>query len=200
MKLASRMFSILCGAVFVASLFAMGANAQCGATDNNRNTANASSLVQRSQFFAAGKQFTGRGRDFNSIVGLWRVTFTSKGTQGIPDDTVIDAGFSVWHSDGTEILNSSRPPATGSFCLGVWERSNNGVYNLNHFALSWDSDGNFVGPAEIREHVTTGKHGDTYSGTFTLDQYDLAGNVKMHIQGVVSAVRVTVDTTHDDLF
>jgi hypothetical protein len=47
-------------------------------------------------------------------------------------------GFSQWHSDGTEILNSSRPPATSNFCLGVWEKTGPFAYKLNHFALSSD--------------------------------------------------------------
>ena len=50
----------------------------------------------------------------NGIVGFWRVKFVSKDNPGIPDDTVIDAGFAQWHSDGTEIMNSSRPPATSN--------------------------------------------------------------------------------------
>ena len=57
------------------------------------------------------------------IVGFWKVKFISEGNSGIPDGTVIDNGFAQWHSDGTEILNSSRPPATSSFCLGVWQKS-----------------------------------------------------------------------------
>ncbi len=57
-----------------------------------------------------------------SIVGLWQVTFTSKDTPGIPDGTVVDAGFATWHADGTEIMNSGRPPITGNFCMGVWKQ------------------------------------------------------------------------------
>src|SRR5262245_23104935 len=53
-----------------------------------------------------------------SIVGLWQITFTSKDTSGIPDGTVIDAGYATWHADGTEIMNSGRPPITSSFCMG----------------------------------------------------------------------------------
>jgi len=38
-----------------------------------------------------------------AIVGFWHVKFISKGTGFIPDGTVVDMGFSQWHSDGTEI-------------------------------------------------------------------------------------------------
>ncbi len=53
------------------------------------------------------------------IVGFWKVKFVSEGTPGIPDGTVIDNAFVQWHGDGTEIMNSSRPPATGNFCLWI---------------------------------------------------------------------------------
>ena len=42
----------------------------------------------------------------NSIVGLWLTTFTSGGQ-------IIDQGFDMWTSDGTEILNDAPPPSTG---------------------------------------------------------------------------------------
>src|SRR5512147_1103804 len=60
------------------------------------------------------------------IVGFWKVKFISEGTPGIPDDAVIDNGFAQWHADGTEIMNSSRVPATGNFCMGVFEMSGPG--------------------------------------------------------------------------
>jgi hypothetical protein len=34
------------------------------------------------------------------IVGFWKATLVSEGSPGIPDGTVIDAGFAQWHSDG----------------------------------------------------------------------------------------------------
>jgi len=104
-------------------------------------------------------------------------------------------GFSQWHSDGTEILNSSRPPATSNFCLGVWEKTGRSTYKLNHFALSSDLNGNLIGLANIREDVTLDASGNNYSGTFSIDQYDLAGNTLAHIVGNISASRITVDTT-----
>ncbi len=62
-----------------------------------------------------------------SIVGLWKFTFVAEGNSGNPapfnppDGATLDAGYVQWHSDGTEIMNSGRDPATGSFCLGVWK-------------------------------------------------------------------------------
>jgi hypothetical protein len=129
-----------------------------------------------------------------SIVGMWKVQFVSEGTNGIPDGTMIDSAYAQWHSDGTEIMNSGRPPITSSFCLGVWKRTGESTYKLNHFALSWDPSGTvFVGPANIRENVTLNALGNSFSGTFTIDQFDTDGNTLAHIVGKITAQRVTPD-------
>jgi hypothetical protein len=77
--------------------------------------------------------------------------------------------------------------------MGVWKKVGNN-YVLNHFAKSWDPDGNFIGPANIRERIHLDRGGQTYSGTFTLDQYDTSGNLLVHIEGEVAATRITVNT------
>src|ERR1700733_15552061 len=58
------------------------------------------------------------------IVGMWHVTFTAKGNaDGPPDGTVIDNALLILHSDGTEVMNSARPPQDGNICIGVWEKT-----------------------------------------------------------------------------
>lgn len=198
------------GLIMAVTILALNANAQCGATDERNATTSANRLPQR---FAPSRDATqlaslkqlGRSEQGTpiatpSIVGLWHVKFVSEGTGFIPDGTVIDMGFAQWHSDGTEILNSSRPPATSNFCLGVWEKTGRYTYKLNHFALSSDMNGNLIGPANIRENVTLDPTGRTYSGTFSIDQFDLNGNNLAHITGNVSATRLTVDATPAELF
>jgi hypothetical protein len=133
--------------------------------------------------------------DSASIVGLWNFTFVSEGNPGIPDGTVIDAGYAAWHSDGTEIINSgAHAPMTGNFCMGVWKQTKHSTFKLNHFALPWDPTGTFfVGPANLKEEVVLDRSKNSYSGTFTIDQYDTNGNLLAHIAGTTSAQRVTVD-------
>jgi len=128
------------------------------------------------------------------IVGFWKVTFTSEGTTGIPDGTVVDQAYVQWHSDGTEIMNSSRPPITGSFCLGVWKKVGGLRYKLNHFAIAWDANSNLVGPGNIREEVALSSSGKSFSGTFTINQYDQAENKLVHITGVLAGTRITADS------
>jgi hypothetical protein len=124
-----------------------------------------------------------------SIVGLWKIQFV------LPDGTVLDDGYSTWHSDGTELMNSGlRPPMTGSFCMGTWKQTSSGSYKLNHFAVSWDSTGTtLVGPANIREVITVAPSGKIYNGSFTLDQYDTNGNLIVHFAGSVTGQRITAD-------
>jgi hypothetical protein len=127
------------------------------------------------------------------IVGFWKVLFTAKGNAEIPDGTPIDSALVVWHADGTEIMNSGRPPQDGNFCMGVWKRTTSG-YRLNHFALGNDTSGNPAGPTHIVENVSLSPDTNHYAGTFTLDAYDTSGNNVAHIIGVIAARRITVNT------
>lgn len=141
------------------------------------------------------------------IVGMWHVTFTAQGNEaGPPDGTPIDNAMAVWHSDGTEIMNSDRPAQDGNFCLGVWERTGKSKYKLNHMPWAGNDPsnapngiGNPQGAAQIVQEITLSPDGDHYSGRFTLDAYDPSGNKVAHIVGVISATRVTVSTNVKDL-
>lgn len=73
--------------------------------------------------------FAERGSEGQRIVGFWKASFVSEGSTGIPDGTVVDSPFVQWHSDGTEIMNSTRAPVTQSFCLGVWHKTGKLTYD-----------------------------------------------------------------------
>jgi len=134
-------------------------------------------------------------RSDDGIVGFWNVKFVSE-----PDGMVIDHGFAQWHRDGTEIMNSARPAASSNFCLGVWKKTGAFRYTLNHLALSSDpSTDTLIGPAQIREDVVLDPDADTYAGTFTIDQYSLSGHLLAHIEGKVTAIRITVNTPVADV-
>lgn len=165
------------------------------------------------------------------ITGLWKFTFTAQGDVGsgappnalpLPDGTPVDAGFVTWHDDGTELMNSGRTPASGSFCMGVWKQTGIRTFRLNHWALSWipdyqpgvtsswseiaggiDEAFKAFGPANIQESITlTGEN--SYTGAFKLTQYVNDGTkgpitdvsnapVAFVIVGTVSAQRITVN-------
>jgi hypothetical protein len=141
------------------------------------------------------------------IVGMWHVTFTAEGNElGPPDGTPIDNAMVVWHSDGTEIMNSNRPAQDGNFCLGIWAKTGKSKYKLNHMPWAGNDTsnapsgiGNPTGAAQLVEEVTLSPDGSHYSGTFTLDAYDTLGNQVAHIVGAVSATRLNVNTKVKDL-
>jgi len=145
--------------------------------------------------------------DVAPIVGLWKVTMTAKGNQAIPDGALIDEGYVQWHSDGTEIMNSNRDPATSNFCLGVWKQVGRNSYALNHFALPWIASSwkdpsapvaaAPLGPVRIEMTVTVSPFNDTYKGKFTLTQYGTDETTVLPptpISGVVTGKRVRLDS------
>jgi hypothetical protein len=118
-----------------------------------------------------------------SIVGLWRTTATSGGQ-------VVDQGIDAWHADGTETLNDTAP---GHFCLGVWERTGPFSYKKYHPGFQFDPNGNLVGTVVIREQVVLARNGNSYSGTQTVDFFDLNGNNFLHLTAAITGQRLTAD-------
>jgi hypothetical protein len=130
------------------------------------------------------------------IVGMWRVQFLSGGN-------VIDQAIAHWHDDGTELMNSSRNPDTQSFCMGVWQNSGNSLYKLNHYAISWDpttSTTEPLGLGSIRENIKLAKDGNSFTGTFVINQYDESGNLLATVSGTVNGFRINVNTNLTVLF
>jgi len=180
--------------VLLGTGFVSKASAQCGSLlSSNLVTIQPQFLNGQPLFMPAS--FAEPGSENDKIIGFWRAQFISEGSTGIPDGTLVDNPFVEWHDDGTEIMNSTRAPQTQSFCMGVWHKTGKLTYELNHFALSFDTSNDFVGPAQIHENVTLNKAADEYTGTFRIDQYDPSGNQLAEVVGNITAIRITVNTT-----
>ena len=125
----------------------------------------------------------------SNIVGMWGVSFLAGGAQ-------IDFGYQVWHSDHTEFTNSGgRAPATQNFCLGVWKKNGPFSFSLNHYALSYDPQGNFNARVNIKEQVTVDAKNEHYTGPFTIDVYDPNTNALLnHVAGTINGTRITTDS------
>ncbi|MGA8729941.1 MAG: hypothetical protein WB608_14405, partial [Terracidiphilus sp.] len=137
-----------------------------------------------------------------SIVGMWHVVFTGQtmngGSYTLPEP--FDNSVVVWHSDGTEIMNSSRPAQDGNFCLGVWQQTGRRQYFLNH--IPWqgnDPSGNTQDGAQILEKITLSPDGNSYSGKFTFQAYDNTGAPTLAVTGVLTATRITPSTPFSSL-
>lgn len=203
MKAFSRLITISVGAGIFAALFVSQAMAGCGDLsalqgpfEFPQQSAELRPLAPQAESASAAS----RGGSSASIVGMWKTQLISKGNgshnPSIPDGALLDFGYSQWHSDGTEILNSGgHAPATENFCLGVWGQTGYLTYELNHFPISYDATtGNIANYINLREQDTLSPSGDSYTGTFTLDVYDTRGNHVDHLAGTVNATRITVDS------
>ncbi len=206
MKSASGKFTLALGIILVGTLLTTQAFAACADYGKSKPGASLSPQLWDGQLGSLLPISDNSSDD--RIVGMWHVTFTAEGNSGgPPDGTPIDNSLVVWHSDHTEIMASSRPAQDGDICLGVWERTGKSKYKLNHLPWLGGSDttnapsgiGNPQGPTRIVEDVTLSPDGKHYCGTFTLDAFDTAGNLTAHIVGVITATRVTVNTTVQDL-
>lgn len=192
-----RSVTAVFGTVVLGCGYAAGASASCASIEPLQPAATA---FQDGVYANGGARlvraaFAQVEDDAAPIVGLWKFTFTAKGNAHIPDGAPIDAGYVTWHSDGTELTNSSRPPLTQSFCMGAWAAVNHSTFKLNHYALSWDNTGTvMVGPANIREEVTVDALAMHYSGTFSITQYAVdEKTVLAYVQGTVSGTRITAN-------
>jgi hypothetical protein len=154
------------------------------------------------------------------IVGLWAFTYTaSKGNVGIPAGATVDAGNTLWFADGNEITYSGiRNPIVGATCLGIWKRTGEFTYVLNHIGLSWDplaasvsppnapgpagptnpggGPGAPGGPAFIKQYILLSRDGQSYTGNFEITQLMPDGKTPAGppIKGTIKATRVNIDT------
>jgi hypothetical protein len=157
------------------------------------------------------------------IVGLWSFKYISEGnmaTLGIPNGAQVDGGVTTWFADGNESTYSGvRNPIVGAVCLGVWKRTGEHTYELNHIGLSWDplapsisppnapapagngnpggGPGAPGGPAFIKQHITLAPDHNSYTGTFTINQLMPDGKtpaLPAPIKGTITATRITIDT------
>lgn len=145
--------------------------------------------------------------DDASIVGMWHVVFTAQTLNGGPFNAVIDDAVVVWHKDGTEIMNSSRPAQDGNFCLGVWAKTGKLKYFLNHIPWAGNDPtnapsgiGNPQAGAQLLEEVKLSPDGNSYSGTFKLTAYGANKQPAVTFTGVLTATRITPSTPITDLF
>jgi hypothetical protein len=198
MKIRHNIFVVAFAGLMSVLLLGFNANAECGVFHPAAPSHSSwQPLVQAPRLLNAGfVMAAGETASEPTIVGVWKEHWISKGSEGIPDGTEADAGYSIWHSDGTEMnISGLRAPMTGDICAGVWEKVGERCYRLNHFGISYDSTGlNLVGPAQIRQELTLNAKGDELSGTFTIDQYDESGNKLAHVQGTITGTRVTMET------
>jgi len=165
------------------------AMAQCGASFNSMAAA-ASFLRNQPQVTKSSLQNQSAAANDNavnmSIVGLWHIRF-------LVGDAQIQEAFQIWNTGGTEVHNPNVDPRQGNVCLGTWEEGAVRTFNLNHRVWLYMTDGSFLGVGHLHETLTLSDRGNTQSGSFTLDLYDLSGNKLGELAaGTVKGERIAV--------
>ncbi len=103
-----------------------------------------------------------------SIVGLCSVISVSfAGGPTIP-------GYQLWHSDGLEFDVAGS--YLGAVCPGTFEQTKDGVVHLYHVAWTFDPNGALNGNWVEHATFTVSTDGNSYSGNYTKDFYDLNYN------------------------
>jgi hypothetical protein len=125
--------------------------------------------------------------DHHSIVGIWKVDYVSN--TGFPPASA----YIQWHRDGLEFEGANIFP--GAFCQGTYKQASDGSYHDYHVAWTFDSTGTPNGYWDETMIVTLGDDGQTYSGTYTRDFYDVNGNFLFEDTGTMTATRLNVE--HD---
>jgi len=205
MKSKYRVIVPTCGAAILTALFVPASSACVGSVEApfviEQLSANPGSPLEGASAESIARDLRGAAAGHSaSIVGMWKTMFLSSGNTGhnpsIPDGAQLDYGYSQWHSDGTELYNAgSRPPATQSFCMGVWVQTGAFTYEANHFAITYDATGVRTGTRNFIETITLSPGGTKYSGTMVINVYDPQGNQTDHLTAQVVGQRVTMDTT-----
>ena len=151
------------------------ASANCRRNDRSGHPQNPASMPSG---------FTYAKTSHPSIVGLWNLTVYS-GTD------VVDVAFDAWTSDGLEVLNDFTDPIEGNVCLGVYEQTGPRTYKLKHPSWYFDTAGTLQGTVVINEVVHLSKDGNSFTGTYADDIYDVNGVFQVELTGTLSATRIT---------
>jgi len=127
---------------------------------------------------APGTQAAGH----QSIIGMWSVHYVSNA--GFPDASA----YIQWHSDGLEFEGANVAP--GAFCQGTYRQARDGSYHDYHIAWTFDSTGVVNGHWDETMVTTLGADGNSYSGTYVRDFYDVNGNFLFEDNGTMTATRL----------
>jgi hypothetical protein len=177
--------ALTAAALALSAMLPVRASADCGGRLDRLQPATMAPADGQGVRNTEGRRLLPSFPDDPSIVGLWSVTLTSAGS-------VIDVGYDAWHADGLEILNDASS-ISHNVCLGVWKQTARRTFELKHPALRFDASGNLIGTLVLRETNVVNRAGDRFSGTFTIEFFDLSGTSVFTGSGEIAGTRITVE-------
>jgi len=119
-----------------------------------------------------------------NVTGLWLSTVTVDGQPAFQ-------AFEAFTQDGLEFLNDNGSPVEGNVCFGIWTAAGKNV-KVTHPAWNYDPSGNLIGSVVIRETFTLDPGGNAFTGSISVEAFDLNGNsFGIVFQGDVAGKRIT---------
>jgi hypothetical protein len=173
--------------IVLCPVLAAEARAACFSTPVKR-----ASAASTTQFAVRDAGYRLDGRDqpgSHDIVGLWHAEFFLGNG---PDR--YDESFQQFHVDHTEqMISNGVPPVLGNVCVGLWKQDGQNIV-LKHVTWNWDAEGHLTGTFVMMVTLRVGRDGNSYSGRWSADSFDVAGHLlDAHAEGIVQARRITLD-------
>ena len=126
-----------------------------------------------------------------TLEGAWTVTVVFD-QQGLLPCAPAGALFTtITPGRGTVIAESCYASEGAGY--GSWARTASNEFASTFIGNSFGLDGTVAATYKVRASVALGPSGDTFSGPFTTDFFDLAGNLLGTATGTVSAARIVVE-------
>jgi hypothetical protein len=126
-----------------------------------------------------------------TLEGAWNVAVVFA-QPGLPPCAPAGAVFTaVSPGRGTVIAESCYASEGAGY--GSWVRRTNNRFAATFIGNSFGPDGTVVSTYKVRARVSLGPTGDTFTGPFTTEFFDLAGNLLGTVTGTVSADRIVVE-------
>jgi hypothetical protein len=182
--------------VALSILVAPIAKAECGAAANNSNNLSlelrslqepAAQAEENDLNQAASPKAQGEEKNDRTVtvLGLWKKVYFSEGVLN-------DIGFAQFNVGGTELLNDVGAFNAGTnFCLGVWKQVGRRSYDIVHTFFIFKGN-NAIGVSIEKSQLIVSRDGNTFTGTWTQDNYDLYGGLMpgTHFDGTISGTRI----------
>jgi hypothetical protein len=126
-----------------------------------------------------------------TLEGAWNVTVVFD-QQRLPPCAPAGAVFTtITPGKGTVIAESCYASEGAGY--GSWARTANNEFASTFIGNSFGPDGTVAATYKVRATVVLGPSGDTFSGPFTTEFFDLAGTGLGTVTGTVSAARIVVE-------
>jgi hypothetical protein len=126
-----------------------------------------------------------------TIEGAWNVTVVFD-QQGLPPCASAGTVFTaVSPGRGTMIAESCYASEGAGY--GSWVRTANNRFASTFIGNSFGPDGTVVSTYKVRAWASLGPSGDTLTGTFTTEFFDLESNLLGTVTGTISAARIVVE-------